>query len=184
MSDSDDGEPQSIEEEEKLDTVRRESDLIKFAPKGKTRGKTKPPKDDNQMSEQLRKSLAKRESESLSESSASGRRRGKRTPNIGVLVAKAWREDQTSEDIRAIASDEAGGGREAAESVDAIVAEIEREHGSLDELDENPETVYGMDIQALFRFCLQRGMLASDTRELMTIIGRIVRRVKRRRGGK
>ena len=179
MSGADDPDRPSLpeEDEEKHETTRPESDLIRFAPK--KRGK-RTPKDDDQMSEQLRKSLAMRES--MSSSSATGRRRGRRTPNIGLLVANAWREDETIEDLRAIANEEAGGGREAAQSVDAIIAEIEREHGNLNELEENPETVYGMDIQALFKFCLQKGVMASDTRELMTIIGRIMRRVQRRRG--
>ena len=178
-----DTEPQSLdEEEEKMQTTRHESDLMQFAParsKRKRRGD-----DDDEMSEQLRKvEEAKRRArrETASTSSAASRRRGKRTPNIGILVANAWREDEPVEDIREIASDEAGGGREQQRTVDVIISEVEREHGELDELEENPQTVYGMDIEALFRFCLQKGVMESDTRELMTCIGRIMRRVQRRR---
>ena len=145
--------------------------------------------EEQQMSEQLRASekskRARRDSDPMhfSSSASSVRRRGRRGRDVGVgqLVANAWAEDEAVEDICILARDARGGGQDTVHCIMEVVAEVEREHGEIGDLEHNPQTVFGMDIGALFKYCLRKGMQAADVHDLMTVLGRISRRAQRRR---
>ena len=109
------------------------------------------------------------------------RARKTREGSVGQQVAKAWANDEPTDELIRIAEDARGEGREYARIVQRIIAEVEHEMGEVDELEHNPATVHGMDIGALFKFALTKGKMESDVHELLTIIGRINRRAQRRR---
>ena len=135
------------------------------------------------MSEDAEQVEGKTEEEEEKKEAPPPKRRVRKTRegSVGQQVAKAWANDESTDELIKIAEDARGEGREYARIVQRIIAEVEHEMGDVDELEHNPATVHGMDIGALFKFALTKGKMESDINELLTIIGRINRRAQRRR---